>query len=279
MTEQAPTRIQKLMTRAASAVVFVAAVLAAFLGGYWASMGLFALFVAIGTDELVKLATKAGQGKPLGVLAIISALSIYGVIGLVASDVIPMSGAIWLGVLVVAIFAAQLFRNTKNAFGDAALTAASAVYVGGGFSFLLLVMCLSGAYDYTLALGLIFLIWANDTFAYLTGQFLGRNKMAPSISPNKTWEGFAGGVVFAVLTGWVISQFWDVLAPIDWMVCGGLMGVFGTAGDFLESLFKRQAGVKDSGNLMPGHGGVLDRFDGLLFALPVVYFYISRVAG
>ena len=113
MTEPAPTRIQKLMTRAASAVVFVAAVLAAFLGGYWTSMGLFALFVAIGTDELVKLATKAGQGKPLGLLAIISALSIYGVIGLVASDVIPMSGAIWLGVLVVAIFAAQLFRTIR----------------------------------------------------------------------------------------------------------------------------------------------------------------------
>ena len=279
MTEQAPTRIQKLMTRTASAVVFVAAVLASFLGGYWTSMGLFALFVAIGTDELVKLATKAGQGKPLGVLAIFSALSIYGVTGLVAYDVIPVSGAIWLGVLVVAIFAAQLFRNTKNAFGDAALTAASAVYVGGGFSFLLLVMCLSGAYDYTLALGLILLIWANDTFAYLTGQFLGRNKMAPSISPNKTWEGFAGGVMFAVLTGWIISQFWGVLTSVDWMMCGGLMGVFGTAGDFLESLFKRQAGVKDSGNLMPGHGGVLDRFDGLLFALPVVYFYISRVAG
>ena len=278
MTEQAPTRMQSLMTRAASAAVFVAAVLGAGLGGYWTFFGLFALFVAIGTDELVKLANRAGHGKPTGVLAIVSALSIYGVVGLVAIDVVPMSGAMWLGILVVVIFAAQLFLKTKHAFGDAALTATSAVYVGGGFSFLPLVMCLSGEYDYTLALGLLCLIWANDTFAYLSGQIFGRSKMAPSISPNKTWEGFAGGVIFAILSGWFISQYWEVLGTTDWMVCGGLMAVFGTAGDFLESLFKRQAGVKDSGNLMPGHGGVLDRFAGLLFALPVVYFYISRVA-
>lgn len=272
-------RLRKLGVRSASAVVFVATVLAAFIAGPWTALGLFGVFTAIGCDEAYRLLQATGQTKPLPLLGIFSGLTMYVLAAFVASDVLPPTALIWLALPVVVLFVGQLFVSRHMAFVDAGSTLSGALYVAGGFSFVPLMMFQSGSYDYTLPLGVIFLVWANDTFAYLAGQFLGRTKMAVHISPNKTWEGFVGGMAFAVGAGWCIGQFWDVISPERWMVCGLLTAVFATLGDFLESQFKRQAGVKDSGNLMPGHGGVLDRFDGFLFALPAVFLYVTRISA
>jgi phosphatidate cytidylyltransferase len=122
--------------------------------------------------------------------------------------------------------------------------------------------------------GTLFLIWANDTFAYLIGSKIGKTPLLPRISPKKTWEGTIGGALMCMLTGVVISYFFKELTLINWMIVGAIVATFGTLGDLIESMLKRSVGVKDSGSFMPGHGGFLDRFDAFIFAVPFVYLYL-----
>lgn len=119
-------------------------------------------------------------------------------------------------------------------------------------------------------LAFFILLWSNDTFAYLIGKFLGKHKLMENVSPKKTWEGFIGGIAFAVLAGYLLKEHVPMFAGNNWIFISILIGIFGTMGDLYESRFKRWAGVKDSGQIMPGHGGVLDRFDGVMFSIPFV---------
>ncbi|HET9055293.1 MAG TPA: phosphatidate cytidylyltransferase [Chitinophagaceae bacterium] len=127
-------------------------------------------------------------------------------------------------------------------------------------------------FGYTLPLMIIISIWINDTMAYIVGSFIGKTPFS-KISPKKTWEGTIGGVILCIVvmaTLWYLFQYRKI---IDWIVIAAIAAIFGTLGDLLESKLKRLAGVKDSGSLMPGHGGFLDRFDSLLFATPFVWLY------
>ena len=124
-----------------------------------------------------------------------------------------------------------------------------------------------------LALSFFIMLWCNDTFAYVFGRLLGKNKLAPSISPGKTWEGFIGGAVMAILAGYLISNYY-YHNNMHLIVLAAIVVVFGTLGDLMESKLKRMSGVKDSGTILPGHGGVLDRFDGALLAAPLFLTYI-----
>jgi phosphatidate cytidylyltransferase len=121
--------------------------------------------------------------------------------------------------------------------------------------------------------GIIFSIWINDTMAYITGSFIGKTPFS-KISPKKTWEGTAGGAILAVLVITLIGWWAKFYTLTDWIVISATCAVFGTAGDLLESKLKRLAGVKDSGSMLPGHGGFLDRFDSLLIAVPFVWCYV-----
>ena len=125
-------------------------------------------------------------------------------------------------------------------------------------------------YSALLPLSLIAIIWINDTFAYLAGSLLGRHQMTPKLSPNKTWEGFAGGFFFSVLSGYIIWLVSGSYSLTVWMITGAICSMLGLGGDLFESHIKRRRGLKDSGRLLPGHGGILDRFDSLLFVTPVV---------
>jgi phosphatidate cytidylyltransferase len=124
-------------------------------------------------------------------------------------------------------------------------------------------------------LGMIFFIWINDTGAYLVGSFIGKHKLYERISPNKTWEGTLGGIALCIALSFVMVHIFPQLALKHWVVISVIVAVFGTLGDLVESMLKRMAGIKDSGKLMPGHGGVLDRFDSLFFATPFVFCYLA----
>jgi phosphatidate cytidylyltransferase len=121
-------------------------------------------------------------------------------------------------------------------------------------------------------LTLIVLIWVNDIFAYLSGKIIGRHPLSSSISPGKTIEGFIGGLTFSILSAYIISMFMDNASTLNWMIIGASVSITATIGDLFESKLKREAGVKDSGSIFPGHGGMLDRFDSLLFSAPVFLF-------
>ncbi|WP_027382764.1 phosphatidate cytidylyltransferase [Epilithonimonas caeni] len=126
---------------------------------------------------------------------------------------------------------------------------------------------------FTLEVFMLFvLIWSSDTFAYLTGKFFGKHKMAPKISPKKTWEGFAGGVLLTLILGFFVEKYFPELRG-NWMIVGLLISIFAPLGDLVESQLKRSFAVKDSGNIIPGHGGVLDRLDSFIICAPVIYLY------
>jgi phosphatidate cytidylyltransferase len=148
--------------------------------------------------------------------------------------------------------------------------------------FIFIVKISFGINDYNpkIIIGLFILIWTNDTFAYLVGKSMGKHKLYERISPKKTIEGFFGGLVFAVFAGYLISKLYIKPNPnfsdtsiLIWTMIALIVGVFGTIGDLIESKFKRIAAVKDSGKIMPGHGGVLDRLDSVIFVAPIVYLF------
>ena len=126
--------------------------------------------------------------------------------------------------------------------------------------------------DFPLLAGMFILIWMNDTFAYLSGRFFGKTKLIERISPNKTWEGTIGGVLFTIAAGVAIGLLFDKEQVLFWVISAAIIAPAAGVGDLLESLFKRNMNVKDSGNILPGHGGILDRFDATLFASP---FFIA----
>ena len=140
--------------------------------------------------------------------------------------------------------------------------------------FLMYLPFYDGVYHSYLVLCLLIMIWTNDSFAYLIGKNFGKHKLFPSVSPKKTIEGFIGGVVFTLIASFIIYKNVGELTLINWLVIGLIASVLGTLGDLVESRFKRQAKAKDSGHIMPGHGGLLDRLDSLLFVAPFVYLYI-----
>ncbi|NNK87673.1 MAG: phosphatidate cytidylyltransferase, partial [Flavobacteriaceae bacterium] len=132
-------------------------------------------------------------------------------------------------------------------------------------------------YKPQILLGSFILVWTNDSFAYLVGRTLGKQKLFPRISPNKTVEGFLGGLFFSCVASYFIAEYSGSLSFNNWLILAIIVSVFGTLGDLVESKFKRQAGVKDSGIIMPGHGGLLDRLDSIIFATPFIYLFLRLI--
>ena len=130
------------------------------------------------------------------------------------------------------------------------------------------------SYDSSLIIGVFLLIWSNDIFAFLIGKKFGKIKLIERVSPNKTVEGFLGGFIFTYITGYLISNYFLSIQPVQWFAIAIIVSVFGVLGDLIESMFKRQAKVKDSSNFIPGHGGFLDRLDSIIFAAPFIYIYL-----
>ncbi len=130
-------------------------------------------------------------------------------------------------------------------------------------------------YQYRCILGFLFILWANDIGAYFAGTYFGKHKLFERISPKKTWEGFFGGMIFAFVVAYIISVYFSNFNLVQWLIISGIIVTAGTLGDLVESMFKRSVKLKDSGNILPGHGGFLDRFDGLFISAPFVFFYLQ----
>ncbi len=189
----------------------------------------------------------------------------------------------------VYLLISELYTNSKNAISDWAYTMFGQVYIAMGFS-LLNILAFETApdgsgvrYDMLLPLSIFVFLWVNDSGAYCTGSLLGKHKLFPRISPGKTWEGSVGGgvlvLIVAALVGYWANQGDNphMLSMAGWMGLGLVVVVFGTWGDLVESLFKRTLGVKDSGNILPGHGGMMDRFDSSLMAIPAAVIYLYTI--
>lgn len=184
--------------------------------------------------------------------------------------------------ILIYLMISELYLKRKNPINNWAYSMLSQMYVALPFA-LLNVLAFqnnpeysSVSYNYILPLSVFIFIWINDTGAYCVGSLIGKHRLFERISPKKSWEGSIGGGVFAIVAAFVLSHFFPFMPLIEWIGLAVVVVVFGTWGDLTESLMKRHLGIKDSGNILPGHGGMLDRFDSALMAIPaaVVYIYI-----
>ena len=151
-------------------------------------------------------------------------------------------------------------------------------YITSSFIFIYLIANFNGFYDPSIILGCFILIWVNDSFAYMIGKKFGKQKLFYSISPHKTVEGFLGGLLFCCISASVVSRYVDdSISTSNWLTMAIIVSVFGTLGDLIESKFKRESNVKDSGKIMPGHGGILDRLDSIIFASPYIYLFLKLI--
>jgi phosphatidate cytidylyltransferase len=259
------------------------------LGGFWLhpiSFLITGLILLIGTQcEYYNLIRYSGV-NPQMVPGLIMGISVYVISTLVASGLISGNSFIILIPVMILVMILELYRRQDRPFDSLAHTFFPVLYTAVPFS-----MFPFSAFSHTglrsllphegftfspgILIGFFLLIWANDTGAYLAGISFGRHRLMERISPKKTWEGFIGGIIIAALVAWLLSQWLGVVDTVQWIIISVIISIAGTYGDMIESMLKRSAGVKDSGTIMPGHGGFLDRFDSTIISFPLVYLFIS----
>ncbi|WP_431128022.1 phosphatidate cytidylyltransferase [Flagellimonas flava] len=191
------------------------------------------------------------------------------------TDKLIITGLMLLTITVNLALLVFLFSKKSQTFNTAQKFIIAVLYLGGGCIFLTMIPYKQNSFSQFLIVGIFILIWVNDTFAYLVGRSIGRTKLYPSVSPKKTVEGSIGGFIFALLAAYFLAKYEPSLTLMQWMVLATVIVIAGSLGDLLESKFKRIAQVKDSGAILPGHGGIWDRLDSLVFAAPFAYLTLN----
>ncbi|MDX9772481.1 MAG: phosphatidate cytidylyltransferase [Bacteroidales bacterium] len=259
------------------------------LGGLWLHPVSFFLVGAVmiaGTQREYYIMVRGTGVRPQLATGIISGFLLYFTSTIIAIGWLPREGFLVLIPGIAIIMTIELFRNVERPFDSLAHTFFSILYTAVPFS-----MFPFAAFNHTglrplvpmegivfspgILIGFFLLLWANDTGAYLVGSSLGRHRLWERISPKKSWEGFFGGLILTMLIARLFSGWLGVADMKGWMIIALIISVAGTVGDLLESMLKRSLGLKDSGTIMPGHGGFLDRFDSVVVAFPLVYLYLA----
>jgi phosphatidate cytidylyltransferase len=266
-----------MKTRAITAFFFAIVMLGSFFLGAEVFTIFYLLLSLAGLYEFYTLVNTAGI-LPHKVLGILTGFLMFGAVA--AFPFFPFDTKyLLLGIpIAVSVFLFELYRTAKNPFNNIAYTFLGLLFVVVPFCFFYaLGYVRDEQFNFHLPLAFMLMLWASDTGAYLFGRKLGKTKLFERHSPKKTWEGFGGGILMSVLVAGIVSQFFTEISILVWAGMAVLIVSFGTLGDLVESMLKRSLDVKDSGNLLPGHGGLLDRFDGLLVAAPIVYVYLYLI--
>jgi phosphatidate cytidylyltransferase len=288
--------LKTLTTRTLTAAVFVAVLLSCINLNFVSFAALFFVVATWGLVEFYRLAEKLGA-KPYRLAGVAAGVCFFTA-GIFSNSNLALFYSpelIWIMgcVFLFGGFIQALFDKSAHTILNLAYTIMGLVYAVLPFILLLYITCINKAYTFEhptglwyhdcapynphIIMGVILLIWASDSGAYLVGSLVGKNKLYERISPGKTWEGSIGATVLTIGCSYVISRWYPEISFQHWAAISIIVCVFGTLGDLVESMLKRQAGVKDSGKIMPGHGGILDRFDSLLFVTPFIYGYLYVV--
>jgi phosphatidate cytidylyltransferase len=270
--------MKNVIVRAATGIAFVALTVAAVLVSEVFLLNVFLLFACLGMYEYRTLLQQNGVKLSIAfyitgglIYFILSYASLWAVVG---SLPMLMSVLVWFFV----VFAAEMFVKQELAFQAIAYSVLGLLWIVLPFALVnrLPLMLPKGKF---LLLSVFVFIWLYDTFAYCVGMLIGKHRLFERVSPKKSWEGAIGGALLTLIIAYFADFFFPMLplTSMQWIGLAMIVIVFGTLGDLVESLFKRQLSVKDSGAILPGHGGILDRFDSFLFAMPFVLLYLSIV--
>ena len=276
-------KLKDLLVRTVSGAVMLVLVIGALLWSKWSAGALFAVLMLGGLVEFYRLCQKRGA-SPMYVIGVVTSVAIFAMAfavfekwGAPTTDMtahVVLGAMLYIMLIVPTTFVVELWRKKPTPIANIATTFMGVVYVALPMAMLLFVpQLLIGRWCPWVMLAFISIIWVNDVFAYLVGVSIGKHRLCERISPKKSWEGFFGGLIGAV----GVSVLYGHLFGGDLVVWGGLglvTALASVAGDLVESLMKREAEVKDSGSIMPGHGGFLDRFDALYMAVPFVIVYL-----
>ena len=274
--------MKNFIVRTITGIIFVAAIVSCFLNPI-AMVVLFALVTGLTVWEFTGIVNEHVAATTLNriictVAGVWFFLAMFGFCWGIVNSAVFLVYLFTIMYLVIS----ELYLKHENPINNWAYTMLSQMYIAMPLSLINVLAFMGSAdgevhYNYVLPLSVFVFLWVNDSGAYCCGSLLRRHKLFPRVSPGKSWEGSIGGAVLVVVVAYVISQLLGTSSPLtalEWMGLGLVVVIFGTWGDLVESLFKRTLGIKDSGNILPGHGGMLDRFDSSLMAFPAAAIYL-----
>lgn len=280
-------KMKNLITRTITGVIFVTAVVTCFMRPE-AMMFLFALVTGLTIWEFTGIVNDIDGVQTNRFLATVAGVYLFLSMAGFCAGIVPSAVFIPYLLTVVYMFISELYTKAPNPINNWAYTMLSQMYIALPISMINVLAFRSIGdvvmYNYLLPLSVFIFLWTNDTGAYLSGSLLGKHKLFPRVSPGKSWEGSIGGGLLVLLVAAGVGMYENsamhqvnpalVMSVPQWMGLGLVVVFFGTWGDLVESLFKRTIGIKDSGNILPGHGGMLDRFDSSLMAMPAAVIYL-----
>jgi len=270
--------LKNLLIRSITGLVFVAIILGSLFLGKFSYAIVFAAVLTGGLIEFYSL-FKGKNYYPCKICGYITGLAAFILAFLCTADILPEEWIFSIFPLLLITFISGLYSKKENPVGSMAITVLSLIYIALPISLinLLVFPSFDDAVQFMpdIFIAVLAIIWIYDSGAYLFGISFGKHRLFERISPKKSWEGAIGGALIAIASSWPISLFISEISFPHWIILSFLIVVSATFGDLTESLIKRSVGVKDSGDLFPGHGGILDRFDSLLFAVPVVVLYLK----
>ena len=270
--------MKEILTRAFSGLLYVTLLIVAL---YWqhAVIGLFFIFGLIALTEFKKL-INLKNFLPYVVFAVMYLGFAYWelISGTTRGHDEACQILLVLTIFVQLILIKDLFSEKTIPLFESRQFIITTFYLSSSFVFLISIANYEQSFTPLLLLGSFILVWINDTFAFLVGKKFGKQKLFPSVSPKKTVEGFLGGLFFSCIASYFIAEYTETLGFTIWLILAIIISVFGTIGDLIESKFKRQANVKDSGIIMPGHGGLFDRLDSIIFAAPFIFLFLRLVS-
>jgi phosphatidate cytidylyltransferase len=268
-------KYNNLTQRLITGILGSAAIITGICLGEWTYFLVFLIISLFTLLEFYKLVGLDGLA-PLKAFGTFCGVVIYSLSFFISRKSLAADYYILLFPLVSCIYMIKLYKKfERKPFTNIAYTFLGIFYIAVPFALLNTVVYEDGHYNFEIIFGLLFILWASDTGAYFAGTFFGKRKLFERISPKKSWEGFLGGALLAMVFVFALSAFLHSLTFPQWLVVGFLIIVGGTFGDLIESLLKRSIEIKDSGDSLPGHGGFLDRFDGLLISAPFIAAYLE----
>ena len=267
--------MKKLLVRVATGAVFGIVLLASILYNNISFGALFALVTCLAVNEFCNLVHEYKKTTFSTMLAVVGGMYLFFAMFMLDKVTSPFMLFVPYLMLIVYNFIRELYKTDGSALDNFAYFALSQLYAALPFAMLNILTTFGGAgYNYIMPLSIIIFLWCSDSGAYFVGSAIGRRKLFERISPKKSWEGSIGGGVLALVAAYILSIYHPMLSTMEWMGMAIVVVVTGTWGDLIESCMKREMGIKDSGNILPGHGGILDRFDSAMLAIPSVAVYL-----